>query len=319
MEYLEFSKGSPTNQQHPIESRTIRYFDIAWLSSCDGPGYRVVLFLQGCHLHCPWCHSPHSHPSESPILFFKARCLLCGRCEERCPCSVHRIRPSGHELFREQCCRCGRCIDACPVSGRECSNGALYLPTKETTIDTLWDLVYPQIDLLRTIGGITFSGGEALLQAEALKSLLLLCREEGIHTAIETSGALPRQNLAEVAGIVDCWLYGLRPTQYYVPPYADQIEKNLTFLTGFKTRIIIRTPVIAGITDLPESLERIASNMQANHLTEIQLLPFHQGTSHYFDAIGIPCPIGPEAIPSAERLETIRDFFQQKGFEARIM
>jgi len=313
------SKGSPMNGQQPAESLTIRYFDIAWLSHCDGPGHRVVLFLQGCHLRCPWCHSPHSHASEAPLLFFPARCLRCGRCEQVCPQSVHRINAEGHDLRRENCIRCGKCVDACPISNRGRTSGALALPTKKITIAALWDLLYPQIDMLRSIGGITVSGGEALLQLQALMQLLRLCKDAGIHTAVETSGTLPTQYLAEVVELVDCWLFGLRPTPFYVPPNTDLIEDNLAFLAKAGSRVIVRMPVIAGITDLPESLERIALDMQANQLTEIQLLPFHRGTAHYYDAAGIPCPVGCEAIPSAERLGTVKDYFQRSGLLATII
>lgn len=307
------------NVQRPAESLTIRYFDIAWLSHCDGPGHRVVLFLQGCHLRCPWCHSPHSHTLEAPLLFFPTRCLQCGRCEQVCPQSVHYISTKGHDLCRENCRSCGKCVDTCPVSNRERMSGALVLPTKQITVAALWNLLYPQADLLRNIGGITVSGGEALLQLEALKQLLLLCKKAGIHTAVETSGTLPTRYLTEVVELVDCWLFGLRPTPLYVPPNDDLIGDNLAFLAKANTHIIIRTPVIADITDLPEALERIALQMQTNQLTEIQLLPFHCGTTHYYDAAGITCPIGCEAIPSTERLDTVRDYFQHNGFMARII
>lgn len=304
--------------RRPTAPLTLRYFDIAWLSRCDGPGRRVVLFLQGCHLRCPWCHSPHSHEAEGPLLFFPPRCRKCGRCEQVCPQSVHHVSADGHRLDRERCRGCGKCVEACPASSRERLSGALALPTKEVAVTALWDLLYPQLDLLRDIGGITVSGGEALLQSEALRELLRLCRQDGIHTAVETSGALPTERLAEVADLVDCWLFGLRPTPFYVPPAEGVIAENLAFLAAAGSRVIIRTPVIAGITDRPESLERIAAAMHANQLTEIQLLPFHSGTSHYYDAAGIPCVVGNEAIPSAERLDAVRAYFQQSELAATI-
>jgi pyruvate-formate lyase-activating enzyme len=198
-------------------------------------------------------------------------------------------------------------------------SGALALPTKEITIAALWGVLYPQLDLLRDIGGITVIGGEPLLQSHALRQLLWLCKEAGIHTAIETSGAVPIQYLADVVGLTDCWLFGLRPTPFYVSPDADLIEDNLAFLTEAGSCVIIRTPVIVGITDLPESLERIAVTMHANQLTEIQLLPFHRGTIHYYDATGMLCPVDCETIPSAEQLGTVRDYFQLSGFLTTII
>ena len=210
-------------------------------------------------------------------------------------------------------------MDACPLSNRDRLTGVLALPTREITVAALWNLLYPQLDLLRAIGGLTVSGGEPLLQAQALRQLLHLCREAGIHTVVETSGALPAQCLADVIGLVDCWLFGLRPTPVYLPPQAGLVEDNLAFLTDAGSRVIVRTPVVAGITDLPQSLEVIAAIMRTRHLTEIELLPFHHGVSHYYDASGTSCPVGSEAIPSAERLDAVRECFEQNGFVVRII
>lgn len=297
----------------------MRYFDIAWLSRYDGPGHRVVLFLQGCNLRCPWCHSPHSQPSESLLLLFSARCQYCHRCEQVCTRAVHLVSAGKHTLHRERCIKCGKCIDVCPVSGRGLLNGALALPTREITVSALWDLLYPQLDLVRDIGGLTVSGGEALLQSGMLRDLLFLCRKEGIHTAIETSGAISRQNIMDVIGFVDCWLFGLRPTPVYTPPCAKKITDNLALISSFGCHIIIRMPVIAGITDLPDSLERIAEIMHANHLREIQLLPFHAGTSHYYHALGRECSVGNDAISSIRGLNAVRDYFQQESFAVSII
>jgi len=303
----------------PRKSVTIRYFNIAWLSHYDGPGHRVVLYLQGCNLRCPWCHSPHSQAAEAPLLFFPIRCRLCGRCERVCPQSVHSISADGHDLRREDCRRCGKCVDVCPLSNRDQMSGPLRLPTREVTVAALWDLLYPQLDLLRNIGGITVSGGEPLLQSHALQKLLGLCRKAGIHSVVETSGALPIERLADVVGLVDCWLFGLRPTPFYVPPRAGLIEDSLAFLTDTGNRVIVRTPIIADITDLPQSLEGIAVTMHTHRLTEIELLPFHDGTSHYYDASGMSCPVGSEAIPSGERMCAAKEYFEQSGFVVTII
>jgi len=210
-------------------------------------------------------------------------------------------------------------VDACPLSSRDRLSGILALPTREITVVALWDLLYPQLDLLRAIGGITVSGGEPLLQSQALQPLLHLCRDAAIHTVVETSGALPVQCLVDAGDLVAGWLFGLRPTPVYAPPHANRVEGNLAFLTDARSRVIVRTPVVAGITDLPRSLEAIAASMHTHRLTEIELLPFHAGVPHYYDASGASCPVGSEAIPSAERLEAVREYFEQSGFVARIV
>lgn len=301
------------------EFLSVRYFDIAWLSRYDGPGHRVVIFFQGCNLRCPWCHSPHSQDPESMLLFFSTRCLHCGRCMLVCRQAVHQVSAGEHRLSRERCVRCGKCIDACPVSAREKLSGALVLPTRQTTVSALWNLLYPQLDMVRDIGGLTVSGGEALLQSQPLADLLLLCKKEGIHTAVETSGAIPVQFIKNVVDYVDYWLYGLRPTPFYTAPLTNYIQENLHYLKSAGRPIIIRMPVVAGITDLPDSLDKITKVMHQNKLKEIQLLPFHSGTSHYYHALGRTCVIGNGAIPSTERVAELIAFFYQKDLKASVI
>ena len=291
----------------------LTFWDIAWLSHYDGPGHRVVLYLQECNLRCPWCHSPHSQSAKKELLYFPARCLYCGSCARKCPHGVHQVSN------RERCVGCGKCIDECPVSYRDHLSGVLSLTGKVMNVLELWYLLYPQLDLLRSIGGLTVSGGEALLQSEALIELLYLCKEEGIHTAVETSGALPQKRIKDVVELTDCWLYGLRPTPLYKPPLAENIIENLAFLAKKGSHIIIRTPIIAGITDLPSSLEQIAEIMKEYELHEIQLLPFNRETSHYYHALGRECQVRDEANVSKEQLEKIRMFFAQKKLSAVVI
>lgn len=302
-----------------LDTLYLNYLDIAWLSHYDGPGHRVVLYLQGCHLRCPWCHSPHSQATGPLLLYFLVRCLHCGRCAQVCPYGVHQVTENSHIVQRDRCVGCGKCIDACPVSHRDHLSGALALPGKQVSVSELWYVLYPQLDLLRSIGGLTVSGGEALLQSEPLAGLLRLCKEEGIHTAVETSGALLQRHIKDVMPLTDCWLYGLRPTPFYTPPFAAQIADNLAFLAKEGKRIIIRTPIIAGITDLQASLEDIAEMMQENGLHEIQLLPFNRETSHFYHALGRKCQVGDEAVVTSGQLETVRDFFLKRGFSATVV
>lgn len=298
---------------------SLRYFDVSWLSGLDGPGLRTVIYLQGCNLRCPWCHSPHSQPAKSPLLFFPTRCQGSGNCQDACPQKVHKVEKGHHDIRRELCVNCGACLDACPVSSRGRLSGALALPTRDASVSEVWTLLRPQLELLRGIGGLTVSGGEPMLQSQDLLPLLQLCQEAGIHTAVETSGALPRRNFERVAEMVDCWLFGLRPTPVYVPPGADLIEGNLAFVAATQARVIVRLPVIADVTDLPDSLERIVAVMRSCNLCEIQLLPFHLGTSHYYSALGRSCSLDNRARPSAARLSTIVDYFREHGLEPRII
>ncbi|MGE5674016.1 MAG: glycyl-radical enzyme activating protein [Mycobacterium leprae] len=303
------------------DSTKLRYFDVAWFSRYDGPGCRTVLFLQGCHLRCPWCHSPHSWRHSAPLLFFPARCTHCGACVQACPQRVHSLKGGEHRLDRERCIRCGKCVDACPVSGQGRHGGALCLPTVEATVAEVWQLLAPQLALVRPIGGITLSGGEALLQGQAVRSLLERCHAAQVHTAVETSGCLPTESYAAVADLVDCWLFGLRPSPLYRRPVhlEQQVEANLRFVAALGRRVIIRTPIVAGYTADPASLAWIAERMRSCGLAEIQLLPCNPDTSHYYAAMGLICPVGPAVLPTTAQLDQITDHFREWGITAAIL
>lgn len=290
---------------------TVRYFDIDWLSRRDGPGPRVVIFLQGCALSCPWCHSPHSRFERSPVLFFENRCLACGRCAAVCPEGGPRERT----VDSSRCRRCGACVAACPVSRPDGTGGALLLPTRETTPEELFAIVAPQLEIVRKTGGLTLSGGEALLQPEGAKRLLELARNSGFHTAVETSGLLPLERYEMIAGLVDCWLFGLRSDT----PGAGAKERfglrgdNLRFLASLPARVIVRKPLVAGLTDTAEEIEATAELMAECGVAEIDLLPLNPHTPHYYRALGLECPPAGRLIPEASAVTAVRDRLASHG------
>lgn len=307
---------------------TLKYFDISWFSSVDGPGTRVVLFLQGCHLRCPWCHSPQSWHAKSPMFFFESRCNLCGACVAACPNDAHNIRDGKHLLERDLCEGCGACIESCPVSRADRWNtGALGFPGSEMEAPDMFRLLEPQLEMLRNIGGLTLSGGEPLLQADELPELLSLCTDANIHTALETSLTLPREAFELLLDQVDLWLVGLRPA---VLKDGDKekkrlgdwgaVMKNLEFLAArCRDDIIIRTPVIPGYTDDRECLKIIGDAMTANHLSTIELLPYNPYSGHYYEAGGISYPLKETKQAGESKMNRICAYFSGRGFSARIV
>jgi len=293
----------------------VRYFDIEWLSRHDGPGTRVVLFLQGCLLACPWCHSPHSRFVRSPVLFFENRCLSCGRCAGVCPEHLRGPDASSEWDVGDACRRCGACVAVCPASRLDRTAGALVLPTREATPEALFAALLPQLELVRSIGGLTLSGGEALLQGAGAARLLELARNAGFHTTVETSGLLPLKRYAAVGGLVDCWLFGLRSDI----PGAGAREHfgargdNLRFLASLPTRVIVRKPLVAGVTDTVEEIVATIDLMAECGVAEIDLLPLNPHTGHYYRALRMECPPMAHLIPTTDAVAAVRKRFIECG------
>lgn len=309
-----------------MDALTLNYFDISWFSSKDGPGTRVVLFLQGCHQCCPWCHSPQSWELGSPLLFFASRCQLCGACVLACPHAVHSIVGHQHQLDRSRCNGCGQCIKACPVSrGGKWNTNALGRTGIAIEPGELFQLLKPQLELLKDIGGLTVSGGEPLLQYHRLAQLLTLCKQARFHTAIETSAALPRRHFQALIDVVDHWLFGIRPIhmdrgRIETIGSWELILSNLEFLAARNSQnITVRAPIIPGYTDKIPCFQELSHIMARLHLRDIEILPFNPMASLYYEALGIPFPMQQTLPPDNASVNHIVEIFASRGFSVKIV
>ncbi len=299
----------------------LKYFDISWFSTVDGPGTRVVLFLQGCHLRCPWCHSPHSWKTESPLLFFENHCLLCGSCVRECPNHVHHIADRIHFLDRTKCTQCRACIESCPVSeSTKWNTGALGFAGDEMEVHDLFHLLKPQLDVLKGFGGITVSGGDPLLQSEALAGFLKICSREGVHIAVETSATLDSAYMELIEPYIDHWLIGLRPSSIDKQIDWEKLLENIGLLSARDSRkITVRTPIIPGFTDAQECHEKIISVMLSNGIKSIEILPYNPYSENYYKAMDLEFPLEGTQPLDDQKINKIKCLFTSAGIDTKIV
>lgn len=217
-------------------------FDIKEFALHDGPGVRTTVFLKGCPLRCIWCHNPEGLSMSLQLMTKDSRCRRCGKC--RISCSHEACQPFG------------RCLYACP--------GALIsVCGREITADALLERLQRDADFLsESGGGVTFSGGEPLLQGEFLLTMLTRLRASGIHTAVETSGyAEPElfQNVVRAADYVIMDLKLADPILHkkFTGVENGRILENAAFLRASGKKHEFRTPLIPGITDTEENLDAL--------------------------------------------------------------
>lgn len=304
--------------------QNIRFFSINWNSKTDGKGIRTVIFLQGCNLSCPWCHSPHSQPKISPILLHAQNCDLCEKCAEVCSNGVHSFELGNHRINYKACVSCGNCVSQCRRSNsvQQQSMNALNLPTIETTPEALFEKVFPQLNLLKYSGGVTISGGEPMLQYKALKEFLEACKSYRIPTTIETSGSVPFYCYEEIHEYVDHWLFGIRPVESEYSKYVANLNSvidNLKQLSLLTRSVTIRVPLIKGILDSKIQMEKIIEVMQENGLKNVELLPFNPYTDHYYKAMGIDLILKGDCHLNNESLHIIQDQFEKKYIKTQII
>jgi pyruvate formate lyase activating enzyme len=160
-------------------------FDIKKYSVHDGPGIRTTVFLKGCPLKCVWCHNPEGQKTSAEMMFFSDRCAACGTCVPICPNQAIALEAGSPDMrrayeihtLREKCTVCGECVEACPQGAREIAG-------RVATSDELIDEIMKDVVFYDSSGGgVTFSGGEPLLQPDFLLALLRECKAREIHTS----------------------------------------------------------------------------------------------------------------------------------------
>lgn len=242
-------------------------FDIKEFSIHDGPGGRITVFFKGCPLRCKWCHNPEGLSEERQIMYKKNLCIHCGKCMNNCS--------------HEECKEFDRCIHACV-------NGCLSVSGEVISSDLLAERINSNADILNRLGGgVTFSGGEPLIQAD------FLCEVAGklksIHTAVQTSGYANAEVYKRVVESVDFVMQDIKLVDnekhiQYTGVSNEAIIRNIKYLKTSGKAFVFRVPMIPNITDTPENLNSILA-LAGN--SPIEFLPYNTMAGAKYDLLGM--------------------------------
>lgn len=268
--------------------KDVTVFDIERFAVEDGPGIRTVVFFKGCNLRCIWCQNPESHEIKPQIMYFRKECLACGRCVEVCPNGAISENPSfGFITNHDKCTLCGKCIETCYTNSRKIVGRVMSL--EEIMNEILKDSAYYQ----ESGGGVTFSGGEPLLFPDAVSELSRICRDSNIHTALETAGCVPWCNFEAVIPHLDMMYFDLKHIdseahRKYTGVTQDLIKENLIKASEQMGRLVVRIPVIPGVNDDKQIIDRMFLFIRNETAArEVELLPFHRLGHSKYEGLGL--------------------------------
>ena len=246
-------------------------FAIEEFSTFDGPGIRTTVFLKGCPLRCSWCHNPEGQSFSQEILRSPNGCLGCGKCVQKA-----KELTGDSKLVKE-------CIPVCPHNLiREA--GTFYTPQE------LCEKLMKNKFFFRSGGGVTFSGGEPLSQAEFVKECFLILKGS-ISRCIQTSGFCPAETFEDVLCETDYVLFDLKVlnpklSEKYTGADINVILKNFDTLVKSKVPFTVRLPLIPEITDTKENTADIIELLKKYNVRYAEALPYNRSAGAKYKLAG---------------------------------
>lgn len=260
-------------------------FNIQKFCVNDGPGIRTTVFLKGCPLKCIWCHNPESQSEKQEIMFYKDKCVNCGRCAAVCENGCHSFDNGVHKFERKNCVKCF----ACTQTGCEALEK---VGQKISTDEVIDEVLKDKIFYDNSDGGITLSGGEPLFQFEFSMDILKKARENGLNTAIETCGFATEEKIKEISKYVDLFLFDYKETnselhRKFTGVDNTDILKNLALLNKMGKNIILRCPIIPGLNAREDHFKGICDTANKfEHILHIELEPYHSLGENKYISLG---------------------------------
>ncbi len=266
-------------------------FKVRRFSIHDGPGIRTTVFLKGCPLNCTWCHSPEGISRTITIWHNNADCISCGTCVNACPGNALSLSGKLSEkvlIDRTSCNLTGRCVDVCPSKALQYTGENITV--SELMTEILRDIIYYN----ESGGGVTLTGGEPLFQPDFSYSLLEACINLGVSTAVETSLFCDRETIDRIAEVTDLFITDIKlfdndDHRKHTSVSNEIILDNFRHLMSLAKEVIVRIPLVPGITDTPANLSSISSFVNSlNKNVPVEMIKYNLLAPNNYRRLGLP-------------------------------
>jgi pyruvate formate lyase activating enzyme len=265
-----------------------------------------------------WCHNPETQNTKPEMMFYEQNCVSCGKCVKACSTSLGDTTDNKIKRFdRNYCDISGACADSC-------LHGALELIGRDIDSDEIVDIALKDLKYYKNSGGgLTISGGEALLQKEWVKDIFTKTKEKGIHNALDTALNVKWDEVKDIFQVTDLVLLDLKCMddtvhQYYTGVSNEQILDNAQKLSREDVDIIVRIPVIMGVNDTHANMSATATFLNSfRRLKQVELLPYHSFGMEKSRYLGKESRVF--ETPTNERMTALKDCFTKKNIKAIIV
>ncbi|WP_068269152.1 glycyl-radical enzyme activating protein [Caviibacter abscessus] len=273
-----------------------RIFNLQKFSLHDGPGIRTVVFFKGCPLKCPWCSNPESQKKEIQLVWKDNKCNYCEDCGIT---ELLWLSKDGEKLKKGDN---QRYVNLKKITEEEaiflkkrCKTGSISYEGYDKDLEDIISEIKKDMPFYeQSGGGVTVSGGEVLTQADIATQLLKRCKEEGIHTAAETTCYAPENKFIKFVEQLDLLLCDVKhwdneKSKRILGVPLDRIKSNIKYATSVKTlEVIGRIPVIPKFNYTIEDAKKISELLVELGIKNVELLPYHNFGENKYKLLNIP-------------------------------
>lgn len=267
--------------------------DIERGATFDGPGIRTVVYFKGCPLRCLWCSNPETQKLENEFWDYEG------------------------SLYKGNRTLCSDCIVTSTSS-------TLKQVAKDMTLEEVFTIVMKDENFYRNSGGgVTLSGGEVLVNSAFAIKLFEKLKDEYVNTAIETTGYGSYRELEKLAKLTDTILFDIKHMdsgkhKKYTAVSNEIILENLTKLSKWHKKIIMRFPFIKGVNDDEKNIHETAKFLKKLNLLEVNILPYHTMGLEKYRKLRMPYPMKTLEKHTKEELDNALQIMKSYGLKAKL-